>query len=122
MEIFLAPQCTRSLSRSNLACCHVALLPHLIIQLLVEFRQLSLTLFLLCVSQFNPWNRLSSFSSQVTVPLRVVFFVFSLSYFFFHCSAVSSTFRHTVFLMVLALVSCTYRCPNISVDFVSASL
>uniref|UniRef100_A0A8C6PEH2 Uncharacterized protein n=1 Tax=Nothobranchius furzeri TaxID=105023 RepID=A0A8C6PEH2_NOTFU len=45
-------------------------------------------------------QRLSSFSSQVTVFLRVLFFSFSLSYFCFHCSAVSSMFTVTVFLMV----------------------
>uniref|UniRef100_A0A3Q3DXR2 Uncharacterized protein n=1 Tax=Hippocampus comes TaxID=109280 RepID=A0A3Q3DXR2_HIPCM len=56
-------------------------------------------------------QRLSSFSSQVTVFLRVLFFSFSRSYFCFHCSAVSSTFTVTVFLMVFALV-----------DLVSASL
>uniref|UniRef100_A0A3B5KB55 Uncharacterized protein n=1 Tax=Takifugu rubripes TaxID=31033 RepID=A0A3B5KB55_TAKRU len=57
-------------------------------------------------------QRLSSFSSQVTVFLRVLFFSFSLSYFCFHCSAVSSMFTVTVFLMVFAL----------KVDLVSASL
>ena len=48
-------------------------------------------------------QRLSSFSNQVTVFLRVLFFSFSLSYFCFHCSAVSSMFTQTVFLMVFAL-------------------
>uniref|UniRef100_A0A3B5AH85 Uncharacterized protein n=1 Tax=Stegastes partitus TaxID=144197 RepID=A0A3B5AH85_9TELE len=48
-------------------------------------------------------QRLSSFSNQVTVFLRVLFFSFSLSYFCFHCSAVSSMFTVTVFLMVFAL-------------------
>uniref|UniRef100_A0A3Q2CRM2 Transmembrane protein n=1 Tax=Cyprinodon variegatus TaxID=28743 RepID=A0A3Q2CRM2_CYPVA len=48
-------------------------------------------------------SRFSSFSSQVMVFLRVLFFSFSLSYFCFHCSAVSSIFTVTVFLMVFAL-------------------
>uniref|UniRef100_A0A3B4GE88 Uncharacterized protein n=1 Tax=Pundamilia nyererei TaxID=303518 RepID=A0A3B4GE88_9CICH len=48
-------------------------------------------------------QRFSSFSSHVTVFLRVLFFSFSLSYFCFHCSAVSSMFTVTVFLMVFAL-------------------
>uniref|UniRef100_A0A4W6CLP7 Uncharacterized protein n=1 Tax=Lates calcarifer TaxID=8187 RepID=A0A4W6CLP7_LATCA len=48
-------------------------------------------------------QRLSSFSSQVMVFLRVLFFSFSLSYFCFHCSAVSSMFTVTVFLIVFAL-------------------
>uniref|UniRef100_A0A673A9A5 Uncharacterized protein n=1 Tax=Sphaeramia orbicularis TaxID=375764 RepID=A0A673A9A5_9TELE len=48
-------------------------------------------------------QRFSSFSSQVMVFLRVLFFSFSLSYFCFHCSAVSSMFTVTVFLMVFAL-------------------
>uniref|UniRef100_A0A3B3SK69 Uncharacterized protein n=1 Tax=Paramormyrops kingsleyae TaxID=1676925 RepID=A0A3B3SK69_9TELE len=48
-------------------------------------------------------QRFSSFSSHVMVLRRVLFFSFSLSYFFFHCSAVSSTLTHTVFLMVFAL-------------------
>jgi len=48
-------------------------------------------------------QRLSSFSNHVTVFLRVLFFSFSLSYFCFHCSAVSSIFTVTVFLMVFAL-------------------
>uniref|UniRef100_A0A3P8V673 Uncharacterized protein n=1 Tax=Cynoglossus semilaevis TaxID=244447 RepID=A0A3P8V673_CYNSE len=48
-------------------------------------------------------QRLSSFSNQVMVFLRVLFLSFSLSYFCFHCSAVSSMFTVTVFLIVLAL-------------------
>uniref|UniRef100_A0A3P9B6D8 Uncharacterized protein n=1 Tax=Maylandia zebra TaxID=106582 RepID=A0A3P9B6D8_9CICH len=48
-------------------------------------------------------QRFSSFSSHVMVFLRVLFFSFSLSYFCFHCSAVSSMFTVTVFLMVFAL-------------------
>ncbi|CAG5896360.1 unnamed protein product [Menidia menidia] len=40
---------------------------------------------------------------HVTVFLRVLFFSFSRSYFCFHCSAVSSMFTVTVFLMVFAL-------------------
>uniref|UniRef100_A0A3Q3IH35 Uncharacterized protein n=1 Tax=Monopterus albus TaxID=43700 RepID=A0A3Q3IH35_MONAL len=56
-------------------------------------------------------HRLSSFSSQLMVFLNVLFFSFSLSYLCFHCSAVSSMFTVTVFLMVLALM-----------DLVSASL
>uniref|UniRef100_A0A3P9KE16 Uncharacterized protein n=1 Tax=Oryzias latipes TaxID=8090 RepID=A0A3P9KE16_ORYLA len=69
-------------------------------------------------------GRLSSFSNQVTVFLSVLFFSFSRSYFCFHCSAVSSMFTVTVFLMVFALgrFSATDLCPNISVDLVSASL
>src|SRR4029434_5301603 len=47
-------------------------------------------------------QRFSSFSSQVMVPRSVLFLSFSLSYFFFHCSAVSSTFTHTLFLMCFA--------------------
>uniref|UniRef100_A0A6I8Q759 Uncharacterized protein n=1 Tax=Xenopus tropicalis TaxID=8364 RepID=A0A6I8Q759_XENTR len=46
-----------------------------------------------------------------TLLRKLLVFSFSFSYFFFHCSAVSSTFTHTVFLMVLR-----------SVDFDSASL
>uniref|UniRef100_A0A6Q2Z120 Uncharacterized protein n=1 Tax=Esox lucius TaxID=8010 RepID=A0A6Q2Z120_ESOLU len=65
-------------------------------------------------------QRFSSFSSQVIVFLSALPFSFSLSYFFFHCSAVSSTFTHTVFLMVLALKA--HLCPNIKVDLVSDSL
>uniref|UniRef100_A0A3Q3WF72 Uncharacterized protein n=1 Tax=Mola mola TaxID=94237 RepID=A0A3Q3WF72_MOLML len=72
-------------------------------------------------------QRLSSFSNQVTVFLRVLFFSFSLSYFCFHCSAVSSMFTQTVFLMVFqyglfSLCWSTYLCPNMRVDLVSASL
>uniref|UniRef100_A0A671WNJ4 Uncharacterized protein n=1 Tax=Sparus aurata TaxID=8175 RepID=A0A671WNJ4_SPAAU len=71
-------------------------------------------------------QRLSSFSSQVTVFLRVLFFSFSLSYFCFHCSAVSSTFTVTVFLMVFygwfSLYLHTNLCPNMRVDLVSHSL
>uniref|UniRef100_A0A3Q2TCH4 Uncharacterized protein n=1 Tax=Fundulus heteroclitus TaxID=8078 RepID=A0A3Q2TCH4_FUNHE len=66
-------------------------------------------------------QRLSSFSSQVTVFLSVLFFSFSRSYFCFHCSAVSSMFTVTVFLMVFVLLL-AYLCPNIRVDLVSASL
>lgn len=51
-----------------------------------------------------PLQRLISVSSQVTVFFSVLFFSFSFSHLFFHCSAVSSTFRHTVFLTVFALV------------------
>uniref|UniRef100_A0A3B5Q9G0 Uncharacterized protein n=1 Tax=Xiphophorus maculatus TaxID=8083 RepID=A0A3B5Q9G0_XIPMA len=66
-------------------------------------------------------QRLSSFSSQVMVFLRVLFFSFSLSYFCFHCSAVSSMFTVTVFLIVFSVLL-GYLCPNINVDLVSASL
>uniref|UniRef100_A0A3B3VG60 Transmembrane protein n=1 Tax=Poecilia latipinna TaxID=48699 RepID=A0A3B3VG60_9TELE len=66
-------------------------------------------------------QRLSSFSSQLMVFLRVLFFSFSLSYFCFHCSAVSSMFTVTVFLMVFSVLL-GYLCPNIRVDLVSASL
>uniref|UniRef100_A0A669DE76 Uncharacterized protein n=1 Tax=Oreochromis niloticus TaxID=8128 RepID=A0A669DE76_ORENI len=48
-------------------------------------------------------QRFSSFSNHVMVFLRVLFFSFSRSYFCFHCSAVSSMFTVTVFLMVFAL-------------------
>uniref|UniRef100_A0A7M4EJ36 Uncharacterized protein n=1 Tax=Crocodylus porosus TaxID=8502 RepID=A0A7M4EJ36_CROPO len=51
---------------------------------------------------------LSSFSSHCMVLRRVLFLSFSLSYFFFHCSAVSSTLTQTVFLIVLALERKTY--------------
>lgn len=55
--------------------------------------------------QFSPLlQRLSSVSSQVTVFFSVLFFSFSFSHLLFHCSAVSSTFRHTLFLTVFALV------------------
>uniref|UniRef100_A0A671PTE8 Uncharacterized protein n=1 Tax=Sinocyclocheilus anshuiensis TaxID=1608454 RepID=A0A671PTE8_9TELE len=66
-------------------------------------------------------QRLSSFSSQVMVFLSVLFFSFSFSYFFFHCSAVSSTFTHTVFLMVFALRTVKTG-KNYFVVLVSASL
>uniref|UniRef100_A0A8C4GW54 Uncharacterized protein n=1 Tax=Dicentrarchus labrax TaxID=13489 RepID=A0A8C4GW54_DICLA len=62
----------------------------------------------------------SSVSSFWMVSFMVLFFSFSFSYFLFHCSAVSSRLMEAVFLMVLAL--CIYRCPNIRVDLVSASL
>uniref|UniRef100_A0A3B3HNB6 Uncharacterized protein n=1 Tax=Oryzias latipes TaxID=8090 RepID=A0A3B3HNB6_ORYLA len=77
-----------------------------------------------CSSTGTLSPRLSSFSNQVTVFLSVLFFSFSRSYFCFHCSAVSSMFTVTVFLMVFALArfSATDLCPNISVDLVSASL
>uniref|UniRef100_A0A8B9B9Z2 Uncharacterized protein n=1 Tax=Anser brachyrhynchus TaxID=132585 RepID=A0A8B9B9Z2_9AVES len=53
---------------------------------------------------FLPFRHLlSSFSSHCMVLRRVLFFSFSFSYFFFHCSAVSSTLTQTVFLMVFAL-------------------
>uniref|UniRef100_A0A3B5MS57 Uncharacterized protein n=1 Tax=Xiphophorus couchianus TaxID=32473 RepID=A0A3B5MS57_9TELE len=71
--------------------------------------------------QFWKLTRLSSFSSQVMVFLRVLFFSFSLSYFCFHCSAVSSMFTVTVFLIVFSVLL-GYLCPNINVDLVSASL
>uniref|UniRef100_A0A8C0G0Z8 Uncharacterized protein n=1 Tax=Chelonoidis abingdonii TaxID=106734 RepID=A0A8C0G0Z8_CHEAB len=48
-------------------------------------------------------QRLSSASSFPIVSFIVLFFSFSFSYFFFHCSAVSSRFTDAVFLMVLAL-------------------
>uniref|UniRef100_A0A3Q3KVP8 Uncharacterized protein n=1 Tax=Labrus bergylta TaxID=56723 RepID=A0A3Q3KVP8_9LABR len=67
-------------------------------------------------------QRLSSFSSQVTVFLRVLFFSFSLSYFCFHCSAVSSTFTVTVFLMVFALKAKSRFYYTERVDLVSHSL
>uniref|UniRef100_A0A8C3HXU7 Uncharacterized protein n=1 Tax=Chrysemys picta bellii TaxID=8478 RepID=A0A8C3HXU7_CHRPI len=59
-------------------------------------------------------QRLSSASSFPIVSFSVLFFSFSFSYFFFHCSAVSSRFTDAVFLMVLALEG--------RVDLVSASL
>lgn len=49
-------------------------------------------------------QRFSSASSLCTVSFIDLFFSFSFSYFFFHCSAVSSRFTVTVFLMVLALI------------------
>uniref|UniRef100_A0A3Q3DED7 Uncharacterized protein n=1 Tax=Hippocampus comes TaxID=109280 RepID=A0A3Q3DED7_HIPCM len=65
---------------------------------------------------FSPFlQRLISVSSQVTLVLSTLFFSFSFSYLLFHCSAVSSMFSVTVFLMVLALVTQ-------KVDLVSASL
>uniref|UniRef100_A0A3Q3MM77 Uncharacterized protein n=1 Tax=Mastacembelus armatus TaxID=205130 RepID=A0A3Q3MM77_9TELE len=72
-------------------------------------------------SENSPFlQRLSSVSSFWMVSFRVLFFSFSFSYFLFHCSAVSSRLMEAVFLMVLAI--CFYRCPNIRVDLVSASL
>uniref|UniRef100_A0A8C5NHP4 Uncharacterized protein n=1 Tax=Gouania willdenowi TaxID=441366 RepID=A0A8C5NHP4_GOUWI len=73
-----------------------------------------------CSSTGTLSPRFSSFSNQVTVLLRVLFFSFSRSYFCFHCSAVNSTFTVTVFLIVFALDS--NLCPNMRVDLVSASL
>uniref|UniRef100_A0A671T7T8 Uncharacterized protein n=1 Tax=Sinocyclocheilus anshuiensis TaxID=1608454 RepID=A0A671T7T8_9TELE len=67
-------------------------------------------------------QRLSSFSSQVMVFFSVLFFSFSFSYFFFHCSAVSSTFTHTVFVKTLSVCISHHLCPNMSVVLVSASL
>uniref|UniRef100_A0A8C9ZB92 Uncharacterized protein n=1 Tax=Sander lucioperca TaxID=283035 RepID=A0A8C9ZB92_SANLU len=83
--------------------------------------------FLRRKSSSSPFlQRLSSFSNQVTVLLRVLFFSFSLSYFCFHCSAVSSTLTVTVFLMVFCGLFWFYwptdLCPNMRVDLVSASL
>lgn len=49
-------------------------------------------------------QRFSSASSLWMVSFIDLFFSFSFSYFFFHCSAVSSRFTDTVFLMVLALI------------------
>uniref|UniRef100_A0A8C5NKB3 Uncharacterized protein n=1 Tax=Junco hyemalis TaxID=40217 RepID=A0A8C5NKB3_JUNHY len=48
-------------------------------------------------------QRLSSASSRARLSLSALFFSFSFSNFFFHCSAVSSRFTEAVFLMVLAL-------------------
>uniref|UniRef100_A0A8C7IGW7 Uncharacterized protein n=1 Tax=Oncorhynchus kisutch TaxID=8019 RepID=A0A8C7IGW7_ONCKI len=45
----------------------------------------------------------TSDSSLCTVSFIILFFSFSFSYFFFHCSAVSSRFTDAVFLIVLAL-------------------
>uniref|UniRef100_A0A8C7QYN3 Uncharacterized protein n=1 Tax=Oncorhynchus mykiss TaxID=8022 RepID=A0A8C7QYN3_ONCMY len=42
---------------------------------------------------------LSSDSSLCTVSFIILFFSFSFSYFFFHCSAVSSRFTDAVFLI-----------------------
>lgn len=49
-------------------------------------------------------QRFTSASSLWIVSFNDLFFSFSLWYFFFHCSAVSSRFTDTVFLMVLALI------------------
>lgn len=49
-------------------------------------------------------QQFSSASSLWIVSFIDLFFSFSFSYFFFHCSAVSSRFTDTVFLMVLALI------------------
>uniref|UniRef100_A0A8C3QRZ1 Uncharacterized protein n=1 Tax=Cyanoderma ruficeps TaxID=181631 RepID=A0A8C3QRZ1_9PASS len=57
-------------------------------------------------------QRLSSASSRASVSRRALFFSFSFSNFFFHCSAVSSRFTDAV----------PHLCPNMSVDLVSASL
>lgn len=54
-------------------------------------------------------QQLSSASSLWTVSFISLFFSFSFSYFFFHCSAVSSRFTDTVFLMVLALIGGMWR-------------
>uniref|UniRef100_A0A8C9P3T0 Uncharacterized protein n=3 Tax=Marmotini TaxID=337730 RepID=A0A8C9P3T0_SPEDA len=65
---------------------------------------------------FSPGRgRLSSASSFAIVSFWALVFSFSFSYFFFHCSAVNSRFTE-------AVDSATDRCPNISVDLVSASL
>uniref|UniRef100_A0AAY4EYW0 Secreted protein n=1 Tax=Denticeps clupeoides TaxID=299321 RepID=A0AAY4EYW0_9TELE len=48
-------------------------------------------------------QRFSSASSFWMVSFRVLFFSFSFSYFFFHCSAVSSRLTEAEFLMVFAL-------------------
>lgn len=49
-------------------------------------------------------QRFSSASSLWIASFIDLFFSFSFPYFFFHCSAVSSRFTDTVFLMVLALI------------------
>uniref|UniRef100_A0A8C6Y3Z2 Transmembrane protein n=1 Tax=Naja naja TaxID=35670 RepID=A0A8C6Y3Z2_NAJNA len=46
-------------------------------------------------------QRPSSVSNLAIVSLRVLFFSFSFSNFFFHCSAVNSRFTDAVFLIVL---------------------
>uniref|UniRef100_A0A8C2HIW3 Uncharacterized protein n=1 Tax=Cyprinus carpio TaxID=7962 RepID=A0A8C2HIW3_CYPCA len=56
-------------------------------------------------------QRSSSSSSLWMVSLKLLLFSFSFSYFLFHCSAVSSR-----------LMEAVYRCPNMRVDLVSASL
>uniref|UniRef100_A0A8C0B2E1 Uncharacterized protein n=1 Tax=Buteo japonicus TaxID=224669 RepID=A0A8C0B2E1_9AVES len=121
--------------------------PHLVIQLLVELADLLLVLAACSVSgtaspgdtaSVSPssagkgWmgspprrqgpplplrQRLSSASSFPMVSFSALFFSFSFSYFFFHCSAVSSRFTEAVFLIPLP-----YLCPNMRVDLVSASL
>uniref|UniRef100_A0A8D0B4Y8 Uncharacterized protein n=1 Tax=Salvator merianae TaxID=96440 RepID=A0A8D0B4Y8_SALMN len=65
---------------------------------------------------FSPGTIKYSASSLVIVSFKTLFFSFSFSNFFFHCSAVNSRFTEAVFLIR------DYRCPNISVDLVSASL
>uniref|UniRef100_A0A8C4SY82 Transmembrane protein n=1 Tax=Erpetoichthys calabaricus TaxID=27687 RepID=A0A8C4SY82_ERPCA len=64
-------------------------------------------------------QRFSSISSFWRASLRVLFFSFSFSNFFFHCSAVSSKLTEACHL---TLASGPDLCPNISVDLVSASL
>uniref|UniRef100_A0A8D2JG78 Uncharacterized protein n=1 Tax=Varanus komodoensis TaxID=61221 RepID=A0A8D2JG78_VARKO len=65
---------------------------------------------------FSPTNfgsplrqRPSSASSLVIVSFRILFFSFSFSNFFFHCSAVSSRFTEAVFLIVLLPSSSQHR-------------
>lgn len=72
-------------------------------------RRLRYSMFLSAASVISVWvvpflQRFSSASSLWTVSFNDLFFSFSFSYFFFHCSAVSSRFTDTVFLMVLALI------------------
>uniref|UniRef100_A0A8B9NHL5 Uncharacterized protein n=1 Tax=Accipiter nisus TaxID=211598 RepID=A0A8B9NHL5_9AVES len=69
-------------------------------------------------------QRLSSASSFPMVSFSALFFSFSFSYFFFHCSAVSSRFTDAVFLIGHPDTPrpLPYLCPNMRVDLVSASL
>uniref|UniRef100_A0A2K5S4V0 Uncharacterized protein n=1 Tax=Cebus imitator TaxID=2715852 RepID=A0A2K5S4V0_CEBIM len=60
-----------------------------------------------------------SASSFAIVSFWAFVFSFSFSYFFFHCSAVNSRFTEAV---DPSGDPATDRCPNISVDLVSASL
>lgn len=71
---------------------------------LVPFYSLSLGTSLIMVGVLPLLHCSSSASSLWIVSFIDLFFSFSFSYFFFHCSAVSSRFTVTVFRMVLALM------------------
>ena len=57
-------------------------------------------------------HRLSSASRRAMVSFSALFFSFSFSYFFFHCSAVSSRLTDALFLMVFALRGGVLRCQT----------